>query len=65
MLNIKIHGLAQFDGYKELTFMGERVRLAFEFNGYQHYRYPNFFHKTYFLVNTGSCEVCKKESITE
>jgi hypothetical protein len=31
-------------GFHELS---RRVKIAFEFNGYQHYEFPNIFHETY------------------
>jgi len=35
-----------FDGYAELKLNGKSLKLAFEYNGPQHYRFPNHVHKT-------------------
>ena len=35
------------DGIAEVNIQGKVIKLAFEFNGYQHYIWPNIFHKTY------------------
>lgn len=34
------------DGYAEINIYGRVIKLAFEYNGYQHYEWPNVFHKT-------------------
>ncbi|MHA1489468.1 MAG: hypothetical protein ACTSRI_07415, partial [Promethearchaeota archaeon] len=39
------HGNIHFDGYNSFKISGKEVKLAFEFNGYQHYKFPNFFHR--------------------
>ncbi|TFG21635.1 MAG: hypothetical protein EU529_12960 [Promethearchaeota archaeon] len=35
-----------FDGYAELKLNRKSIKLAFEYNGPQHYRFPNHVHKT-------------------
>ena len=35
-----------FDGYSEIIIDEKVIKLAFEFNGYQHYIWPNIYHKT-------------------
>ena len=35
-----------FDGYTELKLNGKSLKLAFEYNGPQYYRFPNHVHKT-------------------
>ena len=53
----------EFDGYNE------EHKIAFEYHGYQHYVYPNFFHKTEkdFLSNQerdkAKEEYCKENNI--
>ncbi len=44
--NAKVHGLMHFDGYAEFIYAGKRVNVAFEFQGYQHYKFPNVFHRS-------------------
>lgn len=35
-----------FDGYAEVILGGKKIKTAFEYNGRQHYEFPNQFHKT-------------------
>lgn len=39
-------GLMHFDGYAEITLERKKIKTAFEYNGKQHYEFPNQFHKT-------------------
>jgi hypothetical protein len=54
----------EFDGYNE------EYKIAFEYNGYQHYVYPNHFHRTREkFINQLVCdaiklEYCKRNNIT-
>ena len=41
------HGAAHFDGFAELNIEGKKLRIAFEYNGYQHYTFPNRYHLSY------------------
>ena len=40
--NRKMH----LDGYAEINIHGRMIKLAFEYNGYQHYEWPNVYHNT-------------------
>ncbi|MHA1196789.1 MAG: hypothetical protein ACTSRH_16355 [Promethearchaeota archaeon] len=40
-------GLLELDGFSIVNINGIIIKLAFEFNGIQHYDFPNYFHKTY------------------
>lgn len=42
--NISIN-LMHFDGYSEISLNNEIYKIAVEYNGIQHYKYPNWFHK--------------------
>ena len=39
-------GRMHFDGYSQLKRDGNLIKLAFEYNGPQHYEFPNRYHKT-------------------
>ncbi|MFX1450877.1 MAG: hypothetical protein ACFFCM_08545 [Promethearchaeota archaeon] len=39
-------GKMHFDGYSTIKLGGRLIKLAFEYNGYQHYEFPNYFHQT-------------------
>lgn len=39
-------GTMHFDGYAEVTLNGKKFKTAFEYNGNQHYEFPNQFNKT-------------------
>lgn len=41
------NGRMHLDGYAIINIKGKIIKLAFEYNGYQHYEFPNTFHKTY------------------
>jgi len=43
----KYSGRMHLDGYAEIQIMKKIFRLGFEYNGIQHYKFPNFFHKNY------------------
>ena len=45
--DMSLHGLMHFDGYCEFVYAGRKVKVAFEYQGYQHYKFPNTFHRTY------------------
>ena len=46
----------EFDGYNE------KYKIAFEYNGYQHYVYPNHFHRTREkFINQLVCDAIKLE----
>ncbi len=38
-------GVMHFDGFAELIINQRKIRIAFEYNGRQHYEFPNQFHK--------------------
>ena len=38
-------GRMHFDGYAIVLIKGEFRIIAFEYNGFQHYEYPNYFHR--------------------
>ncbi|MFX1572380.1 MAG: hypothetical protein ACFFB0_06495 [Promethearchaeota archaeon] len=40
--DIKMH----LDGYAKVNIHGKLIKLAFEYNGYQHYIWPNVYHNT-------------------
>ena len=42
-----VHGKMHFDGYAEFVYAGKIVKVAIEFQGYQHYDFPNVFHRSY------------------
>lgn len=42
-----IHGRLEYDGYATFYVAGREVKVAFEYNGEQHYHYPNYFHRSY------------------
>ena len=58
---IRREEILELDGYNH------KLRLAFEYNGYQHYDYPNVFHKTreeFYKQRERDrlkAELCKKE----
>jgi hypothetical protein len=35
-----------FDGYNEIYIYNKQYKIAFEYNGYQHYEFPNRYHNT-------------------
>ncbi len=39
-------GLMHYDGYAEVKIDRKKIKTAFEYNGRQHYEFPNQFHKT-------------------
>ena len=36
------NGKMRFDGYAEIIINGELIQIAFEYNGIQHYEFPNY-----------------------
>jgi len=42
-----IHGGSHYDGYATFFIAGRRVKVAFEYNGEQHYHFPNSYHRSY------------------
>lgn len=38
----KYNGKMRFDGYAEITINGRMFRIVFEYNGIQHYEFPNY-----------------------
>ena len=65
----KFTGNMHFDGYSKLQLNGKNVKIAFEYNGRQHYQFPNHFDKTYkkFLKrkerDLKKIELCKEYNI--
>ncbi|MFX0105050.1 MAG: hypothetical protein ACFE75_06135 [Candidatus Hodarchaeota archaeon] len=63
-------GVMHFDGYGEVIILGKKFKIAFEYNGRQHYHFPNQFHETYqeFLkrkeYDLDKKKVCKANNIT-
>ena len=35
----------RFDGYAEIIIKGKLIKIAFEYNGIQHYEFPNYWFK--------------------
>ncbi len=42
-----VHGRLEYDGYATFYVAGRKVKVAFEYNGEQHYFYPNGRHRSY------------------
>lgn len=42
-----IHGGSRYDGYATFFVAGRKVKIAFEYNGEQHYQFPNSYHRSY------------------
>ncbi|MCJ7650677.1 MAG: hypothetical protein MUP85_18860 [Candidatus Lokiarchaeota archaeon] len=38
-------GKMRFDGYTEIIIKGQQFKIAFEYNGFQHYEFPNYWFK--------------------
>jgi hypothetical protein len=47
LIRQRIHGRLEYDGYATFYIAGRNVKVAFEYNGEQHYLYPNGFHNSY------------------
>ena len=44
----------RFDGYAEITINEKIIKIAFEYNGVQHYEFPNY----WFGVSSSYCQYC-------
>ncbi|MHA2398428.1 MAG: hypothetical protein ACXADU_06020 [Promethearchaeota archaeon] len=69
LLILNYKGNMHFDGYSKILINGEVIKLAFEYNGRQHYDFPNAYDSTYqkFLKrqerDLKKIELCKENDI--